>query len=31
MEAKLSELGIGTESYMKERIGILQNKLAVSR
>ncbi len=27
MEAKLSELGIGTESYMKERIGILQNKL----
>jgi hypothetical protein len=27
LEAKLSELGIGTESYMKERIGILQNKL----
>jgi hypothetical protein len=27
IEAKLSELGIGTESYMKERIGILQNKL----
>ena len=27
IEAKLSELGIGTESYVKERVGILQKKL----
>jgi hypothetical protein len=27
IEAKLSELGMGTESYVKERIDILQNKL----
>jgi hypothetical protein len=27
IEAKLSELGIGNESYVKERVGILQKKL----
>ncbi len=27
IEAKLSELGMGTESYVKERVGILQKKL----